>query len=219
MAISKAITASTNFFDIIGSDRVRSDGLSEPSVSAHGDIELRKITFAYPTRPNVKVLDDFSATFQSGKTTALVGPSGSGKSTIVGLLEQWYELDDISPMAQRMNLEAGEGGETAESSDVTEKSEGSNTGTGAVWTSGHNIQDFSLKWWRSQIGLVQQEPFLFNDSVESNVAFGLIGTIWEDAEPEKKLELVQDACRQAYADDFIRKLPKAGARIIVQALR
>ncbi|KAJ5344598.1 multidrug resistance protein 1 2 3 (p glycoprotein 1 2 3) [Penicillium brevicompactum] len=55
-----------------------------------GDIELTDVTFAYPTRPEVNVLDKFSMRAQAGKVTALVGQSGCGKSTIVGLLERWY---------------------------------------------------------------------------------------------------------------------------------
>jgi ATP-binding cassette subfamily B (MDR/TAP) protein 1 len=48
-----------------------------------GHIELRNINFTYPTRQDQKILDNFSAVFEKGKTTALVGASGSGKSTII----------------------------------------------------------------------------------------------------------------------------------------
>ncbi|KIL84038.1 multidrug resistance protein [Fusarium avenaceum] len=57
-----------------------------------GEITLKNVTFAYPARPGVTVLDDFSVKFPAGKTTALVGQSGSGKSTVVGLIERWYNI-------------------------------------------------------------------------------------------------------------------------------
>lgn len=56
-----------------------------------GLIELESVCFAYPTRPGITVLDDFTLRVPAGKVTALVGQSGSGKSTIVGLIERWYQ--------------------------------------------------------------------------------------------------------------------------------
>ena len=58
-----------------------------------GKIEFRNVTFTYPTRPGQKILDNFSAVFEPGKTTALVGASGSGKSTIIQLIERFYDPD------------------------------------------------------------------------------------------------------------------------------
>ena len=58
--------------------------------SLQGIVELEGVSFAYPTRPDVTVLKDFSLQAPAGKVTALVGHSGSGKSTIVGLIERWY---------------------------------------------------------------------------------------------------------------------------------
>ncbi|KAL0484500.1 ATP-binding cassette, subfamily B [Acrasis kona] len=56
-----------------------------------GRISFKNITFRYPSRKKVVVLDDFSLDIDPGTSVALVGQSGSGKSTIVGLLEKWYE--------------------------------------------------------------------------------------------------------------------------------
>nr|CDI57199.1 related to multidrug resistance protein 1 [Melanopsichium pennsylvanicum 4] len=53
--------------------------------------ELDRVTFSYPSRPNIASLKEVSIMFQSGKVTALVGPSGSGKSTITSLLLREYD--------------------------------------------------------------------------------------------------------------------------------
>jgi ATP-binding cassette subfamily B (MDR/TAP) protein 1 len=66
------------------------DKSGEQPSDVEGVLELENVTFAYPTRPNTTVLDNFSLHVPAGKVTALVGPSGSGKSTIVGLIERWY---------------------------------------------------------------------------------------------------------------------------------
>ena len=58
--------------------------------TCHGQIEVRNVNFAYPTRPNTLVSNNLSIDLPAGKTTALVGASGCGKSTLVGLLERWY---------------------------------------------------------------------------------------------------------------------------------
>ena len=55
-----------------------------------GRIELRDITFAYPSRPDSIVLSNFSLTVHPGEVVALVGPSGGGKSSIVKLVERFY---------------------------------------------------------------------------------------------------------------------------------
>jgi ATP-binding cassette subfamily B (MDR/TAP) protein 1 len=92
---SRASSAASQLFKIIDRESAidpYSDSGLEPQAII-GEVELNDITFAYPTRPGVTVLENFSLKVPPGKVTALVGPSGSGKSTIVGLLERWYNSD------------------------------------------------------------------------------------------------------------------------------
>ena len=63
----------------------------EQPENIEGLLELENVSFAYPTRPGMTVLDDFTLRVPAGKVTALVGQSGSGKSTIVELIERWYK--------------------------------------------------------------------------------------------------------------------------------
>lgn len=58
-----------------------------------GHLEFRQAGFCYPSRPEDRVLDDFSLTVQSGETIAIVGPSGAGKSTLFQVLQRFYDID------------------------------------------------------------------------------------------------------------------------------
>ncbi|TIB58011.1 hypothetical protein E3P78_04062, partial [Wallemia ichthyophaga] len=80
--------------------------------------------------------------------------------------------------------------------------------SGTVKLDGVDLRDLNVKWLRSKIGLVGQEPILFNDSVRANVEHGLIGTDMEGWDDERKLELVVRACTIANADGFINTLPE-----------
>ncbi|CAO2037475.1 unnamed protein product [Urochloa humidicola] len=56
-----------------------------------GEVDIKGVDFAYPSRPDVMIFKGFSLSIQPGMSTALVGQSGSGKSTIIGLIERFYE--------------------------------------------------------------------------------------------------------------------------------
>ncbi|KAH8703559.1 putative ABC multidrug transporter [Talaromyces proteolyticus] len=216
MQITKAAAASTGFFKVIDSEGVYFGGLKEPDVSAQADIEFKDVRFAYPTRRDVPVLKGLNIVFEKGKTTALVGPSGCGKSTIVGLLERWYQVD---------TTQQGKNGDTDDNIDNIDKQTGDASesiinvahiakNSGSVFVDGHNLNDVNIKWWRAQIGLVQQEPFLFNDTIYNNVCLGLIGSQWEDESEEVKRNLVKSACKEAFADEFVERLPDGYATMV-----
>jgi ATP-binding cassette subfamily B (MDR/TAP) protein 1 len=49
----------------------------------NGEIELKHIDFAYPSRPEMQIFTDFNLKVRGGKSLALVGASGSGMPGIV----------------------------------------------------------------------------------------------------------------------------------------
>jgi ATP-binding cassette subfamily B (MDR/TAP) protein 1 len=80
--------------------------------------------------------------------------------------------------------------------------------SGSVFLDGHDLRSLNLNSFRQHIGLVSQEPTLFEGSVYENVCHGLYGSKYQDAEENVKRDLVINACEQANAHDFIMKLPK-----------
>jgi len=65
---------------------------------------------------------------------------------------------------------------------------------GAVLLDGRDIRTLNLRWLRSQLGLVGQEPILFQGSVAENIRYGKQGASQEE---------VEEAARQANAHGFI----------------
>ncbi|KAF0515741.1 multidrug resistance protein MDR [Gigaspora margarita] len=92
-AISLAIGASSKLFETI--DRVPSididSDIGDKPKKVMGHIQLKNINFIYPTRPNIKILNNISLDVKPGSIVAIIGSSGSGKSTIVSLILRFYD--------------------------------------------------------------------------------------------------------------------------------
>ena len=56
-----------------------------------GRVTFDRVTFRYPTRPEVSALDEFSLDVRGGQTVAVVGPSGAGKTTLFQLIQRFYD--------------------------------------------------------------------------------------------------------------------------------
>ncbi|KAE8137851.1 P-loop containing nucleoside triphosphate hydrolase protein [Aspergillus pseudotamarii] len=94
--VTKAASAAQSLWEVIDRESPI-DGLSldgERLDKCEGNIEFSNVSFAYPTRSQLTVLNEFTLSIPANRTTALVGPSGSGKSTVTGLLERWYNTQD-----------------------------------------------------------------------------------------------------------------------------
>lgn len=70
---------------------------------------------------------------------------------------------------------------------------------GSIKIDDQDIRDVTLESLRKQIGIVMQEPYLFNDTIEENLRYGK-----SDATEE---EIIM-ACKAAYIHDFIMTLPE-----------
>ncbi|XP_046843213.1 ATP-dependent translocase ABCB1-like isoform X2 [Xenia sp. Carnegie-2017] len=73
--------------------------------------------------------------------------------------------------------------------------------SGFLMIDGEDVRELNLKWLRSQIGLVSQEPVLFDLSIRDNIAYGDTTKIFAD----KDIEI---AAKSANIHDFISSLPK-----------
>jgi len=76
---------------------------------------------------------------------------------------------------------------------------------GRILIDGHDLKSLSIDSLKQNIALVDQETFLFNDSIRNNIRYGRL----EASEAD-----VEAAARQAYADEFIRDLPGGYENII-----
>lgn len=70
---------------------------------------------------------------------------------------------------------------------------------GEVLIDSINIKEFQLKWIRSNIGLVSQEPMLFASSIRDNITYG---------KDDASLDEIKAAVQHANAAKFIDKLPQ-----------
>lgn len=88
--LMKGVGAASRLFEL----QDRKPGIHQtagvPVKSAQGPIKFTDVTFAYPTRPAVKIFNGLNFEIPSGSNVCVVGPSGGGKSTVAALLLRFY---------------------------------------------------------------------------------------------------------------------------------
>ena len=72
--------------------------------------------------------------------------------------------------------------------------------TGNVTLDGNDLTDINVKWLRAQIGVVSQEPVLFNMTIRQNLLMGI--------DYEASREEIIEACKKANCHTFISQLPE-----------
>jgi ATP-binding cassette subfamily B protein len=75
---------------------------------ARGEVAFDHVTFAYPGRPDLSALNDFTLHVRPGERVALVGPSGAGKSTVLRLLLRFYDPQSGTVSIDGVDLKAAD---------------------------------------------------------------------------------------------------------------
>ncbi|TRX00371.1 peptidase domain-containing ABC transporter [Flavobacterium gawalongense] len=135
------------------------------------DIVINELSFRY-IGSDVSVLENLNLTIPAHKVTAIVGTSGSGKTTLMKLLLKFYE-----PNIGEINLVPTLNNKKKLRTD---------------------LKNIAQRTWRSNIGAVMQEGFIFNDTIANNIAIGV------DSIDKKRLIYAADV---ANIKEYISGLP------------
>ncbi|KAM8710574.1 hypothetical protein ACLKA7_017231 [Drosophila subpalustris] len=175
-AFNAALLSATRMYEII--DRqplIQSPNIVEQNGNRNGiyktnvlekGVSYRELNFAYPSRPDHSVLQDFNLDVLQGQTVALVGASGSGKSTCVQLLMRYYDPDEGKILIDQESIH----------------------------------HEMELKTLRRRLGIVSQEPSLFEKTIAENIGYG-------DTSRDVPMQQIIEAAKMANAHDFIMALP------------
>ena len=72
---------------------------------------------------------------------------------------------------------------------------------------GSDVRSLNIKWLRSQVGIVSQEPVLFSFSIAENIAYG-------DNSKQVLFEDIEAAAKMANIHSFINSLPKVCVQLL-----
>jgi len=139
------------------------------SIPSNSDLIIQNLSFNY-LGSEFPILENINLKIPSNKVTAIVGSSGSGKTTLMKLLLKFYE-----PSKGNIFLSSSENNFKP-----------------------MNLSFFSQKAWRSNIGSVLQDSYIFNDTIANNITIG---------NENINLEMLNSACKIANIYDFIQTLP------------
>lgn len=88
--VMRGVGASSRVFDLLDRQPLMRLSGGEKLEKLEGNIKFKDLSFAYPTRSDMQVLDNVSFEIPRNTICAVVGASGSGKSTLVNLLLGLY---------------------------------------------------------------------------------------------------------------------------------
>ena len=92
--LQKSIGASEHLMDILEESTEEINLEAAQKINIKGNIAFNNVSFSYPSRRDIQVLNDVTFEVKQGKQLAFVGPSGAGKSTIAALIFRFYNPEN-----------------------------------------------------------------------------------------------------------------------------
>ena len=129
-------------------DETQQEENQTKDIPQNANIVIQDLSFRY-IGSDIPVLENLNLTIPANKVTAIVGTSGSGKTTLMKLLLKFYE-----PNSGAISL-----------TPALSKGEGAKRGI--------DLKNIAQKTWRSHVGTVMQEGYIFNDTIANNIAIGV----------------------------------------------
>ena len=129
-------------------DETQQEENQTKDIPQNANIVIQDLSFRY-IGSDIPVLENLNLTIPANKVTAIVGTSGSGKTTLMKLLLKFYE-----PNSGEISL-----------TPALSKGEGAKRGI--------DLKNIAQKTWRSHVGTVMQEGYIFNDTIANNIAIGV----------------------------------------------
>jgi len=83
--------------------KISTEGGIVPAES-NGEVSINNVEFTYPSRPDVKVLENVTLKIEANKTYAIVGQSGCGKSSTMALMERFYDPQEGNICYDKNNI-------------------------------------------------------------------------------------------------------------------
>lgn len=91
-SLSGGLVAARHLFDFLDEKPVVPSDTELDAIGPLTTVDLAHISFAYPKRPEVRVLKDVQLNLKKPVRIGIIGKSGQGKSTIVKLIMRWYPI-------------------------------------------------------------------------------------------------------------------------------
>lgn len=189
--VNKVKDSAASIFELLDSQPAIDSSSDEGTTlaSVRGEIELQHVSFKYPTRPDIQIFKDLCLTIPSGKVCLFHFDLKSFTKTLfIPLFLAFFQTVAL----------VGESG-SGKSTVISLIERFYNPDSGNIILDGVEIKRFKLSWLRQQMGLVSQEPVLFNETIRANIAYGKKGEVTEE-------EIIK-ATTAANAHSFISGLP------------